>query len=162
QVDAQGVQLPEAAVAHQLAGEAGAGAGALVAAGLEDALVRLDRVTQRPPLADRVGQRLLAVDVEPGVGGGDPGQGVHVVRGGDDDGVQALVVEQVAEVAVGGAAPAARALVDQVARLGAVLGVDVADGHHLDVFFVQEHVDEAPPTATGADDADGDAAAGCG
>ena len=39
QVDADRVQLADAAVADQLAGEAGVVAGALVAAGLQDAVV---------------------------------------------------------------------------------------------------------------------------
>ncbi len=48
----------------------------------------------------RVRERLFAVDVLSGFQCGDGGDGVRVVGGTDDDGVERLVVEHLAEVVV--------------------------------------------------------------
>src|SRR5262249_49714075 len=142
-----------------LAGETGPRARALVAAGLHHPLELRRRLAHRPALADGVGQRLLAIDVQPRLAGGDGGQGVPVVRGGDDDRVEPLVADQVTEVLVGGALLAA-------ALLGELLGgaqvplVHVADGDDLDVLLAGEAAEQAAALAAGADDADGDAVAG--
>ena len=61
-----------------------------MAAGLEDAAVLLDRGVDGPALGDRVGQRLFAVDVLAGIGGGDADQAVPVVGRADADGVDVL------------------------------------------------------------------------
>src|SRR5205823_4380221 len=101
--DADRLHLADAAVADELAGpaEAAAELAPLLAAGLEDDLVLADRVHDLPPLGDGHGQRLLAIDVLAGPGRQDAGDGVPVVRRGDDDGVDVRAGEQVAEVIVG-------------------------------------------------------------
>src|SRR5262249_8986938 len=89
-VDVDRLDLADAAAAHQLAGGAELVAGALLAAGLEDAVVLAGRLDHGAGLADGQRQRLLAVDVLAGLARLDSRDGVPVVRRGDDDGVDVL------------------------------------------------------------------------
>ena len=95
-----GVHLADPAVAHQLAGQAIARVGALLAAGLEDAVVLAGRLDHRLAFLDGEREGLLAVDVAAGLHRGDRGQGVPVVDRADRDGVQVFLGEQLAEVFV--------------------------------------------------------------
>src|SRR5262245_24937999 len=99
--DLDGGDLAELAVADQLAGLAELLGGALLAAGLDDAVVLAGCLDHRPPLGDGQAERLLAVDVLAGLAGVDGDQGVPVVGHGDDDGIDVLAVEQLAVVADG-------------------------------------------------------------
>ena len=72
-------------------------------------MTRLDfsaAVTMARRLLDAVGQRLLAIDVLAGLAGQDGDDRVPVVGRGDDDRVDVLAIEDLAEVAVGLGRPA--------------------------------------------------------
>src|SRR5262249_16372332 len=88
----------DAAAEHQLPGLARAGHAAGLGAGLADALVAARGLDDAPALGHLVADRLLDVDVLAGLHGPDGGQRVPVVRGGDGDTVDRLVVEDLAEV----------------------------------------------------------------
>ena len=96
-----GVEFAEAAIADDFAGFAEAGVGALLAAGLEDAVVFGDGGDHGAAFGDREGEGLFAVDILAGAGGLDGGDGVPVVGKGDEDGVDIGRSEDVAEVFVG-------------------------------------------------------------
>ena len=66
---------------------------------LEDATLGPHQIADEPTFADARGQRLLAVDVLPGPGGGDGDQRVPVIRGRDHDRVDVVPREQLAEIA---------------------------------------------------------------
>ena len=88
-------------------------------------------------LGDGQRQRLLAVDVLALAHGVDGDQGVPVVGRGDDDGVDVLAVEQLAEVLVGfdftyRFLEAVAGLLDLVHGPVAVAAIHVADGDVLD------------------------------
>ena len=82
------VDLADASVANQLAGQPVAIVGALLAAGLEDAVVFSGRLDHRLAFLDGQRQRFFAVDVTAGLHRGDRGQRVPVVDRADRDGVQ--------------------------------------------------------------------------
>ena len=63
-----------------------------------DPVVLAGGLDHPPAFADVVADRLLDVDVLARLAGPDRGQGVPVVRRGDRDGVDVLVVEDLAEV----------------------------------------------------------------
>ena len=70
---------------------------AAVRADLDHAAGRPGRLDHRPAFADRVADRLLDVDVGPGLHRGDRLQRVPVVGRGDDDDLGLLLVEQLAD-----------------------------------------------------------------
>src|SRR5262249_31468710 len=70
----------------------------LLRAVLDDPLVLLCRLDHFPTLGDQMGHRLLDVRVLAGLAGPDTDERVPVVRGGDGDRVQLLVVEGLADV----------------------------------------------------------------
>src|SRR5262249_53261190 len=90
--------LAELALVEEVHGRARAGHAAAVGAGLTDAVVPAGRLDDPPALADVVADRLLDVNVLAGLDGPDGHERVPVVRRGDADDVDALVVEQLAEV----------------------------------------------------------------
>ena len=92
----------ELAAAEILEGLVTGRAGAALRAHLDHAAVLAGRGDHLPAFPDVVGQRLLDVDVLARLAGPDGGQGVPMVGRGDDDGVDVLVVEQLADVAVDG------------------------------------------------------------
>src|SRR5262249_19430986 len=102
--------------------------GTVLGADLHDPLVLPRRLHNGAALADVVRQRLLYVDVLARLAGQDRGNGVPVVRRGDDHRVHVLAVEHLAEVAVRLAARAG-----PLPGLGRVRLVDVAHGHERDV-----------------------------
>jgi len=71
QPDEDLLDLADAAVAHQLAGQAELRFGALLAAKLQDAARAADRVGHQPALGNRQRGRLLQIDVLAGEGGFD-------------------------------------------------------------------------------------------
>ena len=105
---------------------------------LGDALGLLGRVDHRPALGDPVRQRLLAIDVLAGLAGEDGRDRVPVVGRGDDDGVDVLAVEHLAEVARRRRASAGRRLGPEAVGL-----VHVADGGDRDVGELLEDVEQA-------------------
>jgi hypothetical protein len=72
----------------------------MMVAQLRDDLVFRGGLHQLPHLVDRVGQRLLAVDVFAAADGRHGGHGVRVVGRGDEDGVHPFLhgVEHLAEI----------------------------------------------------------------
>ncbi len=124
-------------------------------------------------LPDVAGQRLLAVDVLAGLHGQDRDVGVEMVRSGDEDGVDLLLLLQHhAEVLVDGAlvvgslrgvvlldlcpyrAPAGLAPVVVGAQVPLLAGV--GEGDHLAVGFLEERAQVGAPLAAHADDRDVD------
>jgi len=69
---------------------------AALEADFDHALGALGCVDHRPAFADVVGERLLAIDVEVAAAGVDEGQCVPVRRSGDDHGLKAGNIQQVA------------------------------------------------------------------
>lgn len=87
EIDAERVQLADAAVADQFAAVPRQIAGTFLRAGLQDTVVAFDGIDDRPALGDAIRERLLAVDVFAGIKGGDRGERVPVVGRGDLDDV---------------------------------------------------------------------------
>src|SRR6185503_8353170 len=79
---ADGMELADPAVAHQLAGPAEVLVGSLLASGLEDALVFMHRIAHGASLGYCELERLLAIDVLAGVCRGDRRKGVPVIGRG--------------------------------------------------------------------------------
>ena len=122
-------------------------------------LAFVDLLDDPPALGDVMGQRLLAVDVLPGPGREDAGHRVPVVRRGDHDGVDALVLQQLAEVGVGlHALVSCRLFFLRVALLDHLRGAiapfldHVADGDDLDLLAAEEAAEVAPAHRADADE----------
>ena len=135
------LDVADEAVADDHRGRAELAAGALPGAGLEDALELLLGRHDELRLLDAVGEGLLAVDVLAGLHRLDGHVGVPVVGRDDDDHVDGLVLDDLAEV-VHGFADAGEVLlvfargVVVVGLLRARLPADlvaVADGGHDDI-----------------------------
>ena len=109
----------------------------------------------------------MQVDVFARADGGDGDDGVLVVRGGDDDGVDVLVGEEVVIAGVAGDAIVGLAgllgieVVNELLALFDAGSVEVTDGHDAGVFDLEDvrHV-VAAGDATHADGANVDAVAG--
>ena len=78
--------------------------GALLGACLEDGLLFRDLLVDGLALGEEVGDGLLAVDVLAVAQGLEGAEGVPVVGGGDDDGIDVVAGAELAEVGVGVAA----------------------------------------------------------
>jgi len=159
QVDPDCVEPTDPAATNEFAGEPGVTTGAFLTAGLEHAVVALDGVADGSALSDRVGQRLLAVDVLATVERSDAGQRVPVVRRADADRVDVLAGNECAEVLIGSAVFVAVLLVDNAANSVAMFGLDVADSHKLDSLALHEVPHVAGPLAAHTDGAHDDAVA---
>src|SRR5262249_42301492 len=126
------LDLADAAAADILDGGAELAVGALLAAGLQDAVELAHRVDHGRGLVGGQRQRLLAVNVLLRLAGIDGEDGVPVVGGGDDDGVDVVALEEVAVVVVGGAALVSAGLGGVgVALLDGGLGALAAGGVHV-------------------------------
>src|SRR5262249_50033487 len=88
------LQIADPAVADQLAGAAEIAVGTLLAAGLENAAMLLDRVRHGSALGDGQRERLLAINVLAGAGGGDDRDGVPVIRRANNHSVHVLARQQ--------------------------------------------------------------------
>ena len=121
--------LADAARADQFAGRAELVVGALLRAGLHDALVLACGGDHRAAFGDGVRQRLFAVDVLARLARAHGLQGVPMVGRADDHGVDVLAFEQLAEVAV----DVALAVLGghRLLGVGRTLLVDVAHGRGL-------------------------------
>ena len=121
------------------------------------------------PFADGVRQRLLAVNVLARLRGLDGTEGVPVVGRGDDDGIDVLAAEELAEVCVGGAA-GERAFLFLLGVVGfdLLLGVvpafgdHVADRHDLHAGIAEEAAEVPAALRADADEAERDALIGPG
>ena len=162
---ADGVQLADTAVAHQLANAAIFGRGALLAAGLPNNARAFDLADDPASLGDGERQRLLAIDMFPGPRRGDRDVGVPMVGRPDVNRVEVFRGEQFAEVFVRRAAFSAVVLVDQppgglaashrplpIAR---AFTVDVTDGDDADTLVFHKALDPARAVIPGADETDG-------
>src|SRR5438093_4759514 len=144
------LDLAEAVVADQLAGEPKARVRPLLAAGLEDPAGLALGADELPALLDGEGERLLTVDIFAGLHRGIRDQGVPVVRCADNDGVDILPAQQLAEVAELSAVRAKRP-----GRFLPVLAVHVADRRDLDAGLaadrhgVAQSLAEAAPRSAG-------------
>jgi len=120
-----GMEFAQAARADQQAGLTEQLVAALLAAGLQHALVGLDRGHQALALIDGEGEGLFAVDILAGLDGGQIDQRVPVVGRGVDHHREILLgVEQLAEI---GVLPGVAVL---LGGLGGAVGIDIADRHH--------------------------------
>ena len=128
---------------------------AALRADLHDALVLAGGGQHGLALGHVDADRLLHVDVGPGLDGGDHRQGVPVVGRGDQDDVEVLLLEHLAVVGVG-----ARLLLrglpagDHVGGLGQHLLVDVAQRDDLDRRDLDEPEQVALAVPAAADQAD--------
>ncbi len=128
---------------------------AALGAHLDDPLVLAGRGQHGLALGHVHADRLLDVDVGPGLDGGDHRQRVPVVGRGDQDDVEVLLLEHLAVVAVG-----PRLLLRGLARgdhlggLGEHLLVDVAERDDLDRRDLDEPEQVALAVPAGADQPD--------
>ncbi len=107
-------------------------AGAAVGAVLDEAIVLARSGDDLASLEHVVGAGLLYVDVFPRLAGPDGLEGVVMVRGGDGDGVDGFIFQELANIGVHGRAFLAGFF--QVGDAGVLHGfVDVADGGDLHV-----------------------------
>ena len=145
QADLDAPDFSQTAVPDKLGGAVEVLDRALPGAGLPDPAVALDGLAHGAALAELVEEGLLAVDVEPGPGGGDGQDGVPVVGHGDRDGVEVAAEQELAEIVVGGAIRVAVLFIDDALGLLQMVFVEVADGHPLDLVLAQErfHVGKA-------------------
>ncbi len=163
--DADSLQLADAPVADEFAGEGEVALGPPLRAMLEHAAVAGHGVADGPPLGDGEGERLLAEHVLARLCRRDADHRVPVVGGADRDRINVVAVEEFAEVVVGRAALVG-ALCHQVrvvafgGRAGGVAArlLRVAHGHHL--ARVQKRLHVARPASPDPDAADVDAVAG--
>src|SRR5262249_38166356 len=155
--------LAEPARPQQLVGDREVGLAQTLRPGLVDAFVLLGGGHPRLPLRNGHARGLLGVDVLAGLHGQDRGEGVPPVAGGDQDGVDALVLFQhLAEVAEGGAVLAAVVLVRHpLDRLAARL-LHVADGHKLHFLLPQHPLEHEGAAGADADAGEVDARVGRG
>ena len=148
---ARHVDLADAAVLHELDRLAHGGPAAVHRAGLHDLVVGARGVRHQAAFQDGVRGRLLDVDVLAGLERPDGGERVPVVRRGDDDGVDVLVVEHAPEI-LREARLERRDVLEQrrvVGARGEQVLVDVAERLDLDVLQFREAPLE--PVALAAD-----------
>ena len=152
---AHAADAPERPAVHELDGLGPVRPAALPLPALHDPAVVAGGGGHDLALVDRVGQRLLDVDVLAGGAGVDQLQAVPVVGGADDHRVEVVVLEQGPVVGVEGRPLAAHRL--EVA--GPALEharVDVAQGRAFDPRLAQQRADVREPHAVDADGADHD------
>ena len=154
------LELADATVANQFAGEAEGARGALLGAELKDALVVVDFLPQCPILGQVQAHRFFQVNILAGAHGGQRGQDVPMVGCGDQHGIDVFAGEQLAEVAIRSAVLVLIMLVDAVARLLEVAGHDIAHGDNLGVLLIEEVAHVPLSLRADTDAADGNAVAG--
>ncbi len=96
---------------------------------------------------DRERHGLFLVDVFAGLDGVDEVLAMEVLRGGDEDGVDALVVEQAAVIEIGGGAG------DELLGVFEAAGVDVGEGDEIDIGAAQRPAGDLRAAVANADDA---------
>jgi len=138
-----------------LDGGADADAGAALGAGLDDELGEVVRSgDELLTFEDVMREGLLDIEVLAGLQRPDALDGVLVIRGGDGDGVDVLVLEHLSHVGVAlGARGGLQAFLDD-------LGVDVAEGDDADALDLLELLDVLQASAAEADDGDAEVTVG--
>jgi hypothetical protein len=116
----------EAAGANELDRLADAGVAANLGAGLADLVVMPRRFDEAPAFPDVVAHRFFDVDVLAGLHCPDRGERMPVVRRGDSDGVDFLVVHDAAQVLHDGRGGAALSLGRTRDGAGGDGGIDIA------------------------------------
>ena len=149
------MNVPEPSVLDVLNRPLEVRARALLRSDLHDPVVAPRRFHRQPALADVVRRRLLHVHVLARVAGIDGHEGVPVLGGADDDGLNVLVLEQLAVVAIHLRLPAGGLEAILHVRL-----VDVADGDHIHVRLRDESPFVRCSLIPAPDEADADAVAG--
>ena len=133
------IHLADAALLDEFDGFAHDRPAAVHRADLDDLVVASRGLDHPAPLGDRVRGRLLDVHVLARLERPDGGERVPVIRRGDDDAVDVLVIEHAAEILLEsrteGRDICERLVVDP---LGREVGVDVAEGLDLDVLQLCE------------------------
>jgi hypothetical protein len=162
-------KLADALVADQFTGEAEIIVGALLAAGLEDALVPPHGVHHGSRFADGVGEGFFAVNILARSCRFDGNDGVPVLGHGDEDGVDVFALKQLAEVQIGCAAGIGAfvkdigiGLFNLFFRAISHLFAHVAHGQQLHLAIVHEAVEMPGAHVADADEADIDALRGRG
>ena len=100
------LQFSDSSVTHEFADAAEIPIGPLLASGLPDDSIALDRVGHRPPVGHGERKRLLTVDILPGVGRRDGDDGVPVIWCADIDCVDIVAPDDVSEILIRRAAHA--------------------------------------------------------
>ena len=128
---------------------------------LHDAIVFLHRGDHPLAFDDVVPVRFFDIDIFAGLTGEDCGNGVPVIGSANDDGVEAVVVEQVTKILRDGRLFTLqfRHGVHGVAEPG---GIDLGDGDNFGLGIFREMTVEGRGATGSADDADADAFAGGG
>lgn len=128
---------------------------------LDDAVVFASGLDHAAAFDDVMAGRFFGVDVLAGLAGEDCDQGVPVVGGGVDDGVDGFVVQEASEIFLG-AGGFAGDFFDGLEGLGEHGVVDIAEGDDLDGFVAGEFVGEFGASVAEADDGDAYAVVGGG
>ena len=136
--DFDGVHFADSAVTHEFAGMTEIVLGALLAAGQPYDAVSLDGITNGPALCDIVSKWLLTVNVLAGSGGHDGRDRVPVVRCRYRYRIDIISCDYLAKVVTCQTVPVAVVLVYHVTSVVAALGIDIADGHNLDLWLLQK------------------------
>ncbi|OQA01969.1 MAG: hypothetical protein BWY71_00187 [Planctomycetes bacterium ADurb.Bin412] len=177
------MQFTKTAIADQFAGKPDTAAGTLVTARLQNPLISFYRLANGPAFRDGIHQRLLAIDVLAGLGGGDGNQAMPMVGRANRDRVDIRAGQQFAEIVIavaalvgavslllgiilfrtsaGGIAAGGRTagkLVEHVIIVTAL--VDITDCDHLDIGLFQKRQHIPRPLPPGSDAAHDDAIAG--
>ncbi len=107
---------------------------------------------------DGMGNGFFDVDVFPRLGGPDGGEGVPVVGGGNHHGVDVLVVEKAADVAVGcdGLPCVVRILFEYGFAVCDAFCVNVTQGNEARIFGVESVFEDARAASADADSRDAD------
>ena len=127
------------------------GTAAVHIAGLDNPIVFAGRLHHLPPFPDVVRSGLLHEDVLAGLAGPDSGQGVPVVGGGDDDGVDVLVIKDPAHILHGAGYFTTLGFSGLLSPFRDQVQVDVAEGLHLHVLKSREAAHEASALSPDAD-----------
>ena len=100
QPDRDLLELPDAPVAHQFAGQAKFFAAALLRAGLEDDPALANGLDHVFALVNSQGQRLFSIDILARLGGGEVDQCVPMVRRGVDDDVNVVALQDLSKIMI--------------------------------------------------------------
>ena len=137
----------------------------MLGTGLKHALGGSHRFHQLDGLAHTVGQRLLAINIFAGFYRRDGNIGMPVVGRGDHSDIDVLSGQKLAEVIVRIAAFVLRACLGRVEIVHsffgvlAARGVDIADGHDLNVIPIEKIAQVSVHLVTHADAPDGESLA---
>ena len=136
---------------HRLPNDFG---GALLHSHLHNPLMLARRGHGRPPFGDVMTDRLLAIDVFPRLAGENGLNGVPMIRGSDDDGVNVFPIEDLAEIDEW-FRTIILALLNKGRRLIKPLLINVADGGGLNVRQRHGDIEQLLTAAAAADKGDG-------